>query len=38
MAHKKTPEMLRRLIPFMAKLDEDAAIRALRLAGEVAAR
>lgn len=34
----KTPEMLRRLIPFMAKLDEDAAIRALRLAGEVAAR
>lgn len=34
----RTPEMLRRLIPFMAKLDADAAVRAFRLSGEVAGR
>lgn len=34
----RTPEMLRRLIPFMAKLDGDAAVRAFRLEGEVMGR
>lgn len=34
----ESPEMLRRLIPFMAKLDGDVAVRAFRLAGKVAAR
>ena len=34
----RTPEMLRRLIPFMAKLDEAAAVRVFRLAGEEAGR
>jgi hypothetical protein len=38
MAGLESPEMLRRLIPFMAKLDGDAAVRAFRLAGEVAGR
>lgn len=34
----KTPEMLRRLIPFMARLDGDAAVRAFRLGGVVVGR
>ncbi|MBQ3358540.1 MAG: hypothetical protein IJG47_06535 [Microbacterium sp.] len=34
----ESPEMLRRLIPFMAKLEGSAAVSAFRIAGEVAVR